>query len=361
MRDSGKNKMRIPKRKESRAVKIGSLIIGKGEPVRVQSMTTTKTSDVEATLLQINELADVGCEIVRVAVPDKAALSALSAIKAKCPLPLVADIHFNLSFALGAIDAGCDKIRINPGNLGGTENFKKVLERAREKECAIRIGVNSGSVDKVLLEKFGGPTTEAMVQSAMQYLEVCDDEKFDQLVISIKASSTFEAVEANRRFSQLSNFPLHLGITEAGTPRYGALKSAVGIGALLLDGIGDTIRVSLTGNPINEIPVAYDILKASGVRILTPEVVSCPTCGRLQYGMEEVAKEIEKRLANVRKPLRVAIMGCLVNGPGEAREADIALAGGKGEAVLYRKGVEIGKVKESELVEAVVNAVINAE
>ncbi|MBL8026999.1 MAG: flavodoxin-dependent (E)-4-hydroxy-3-methylbut-2-enyl-diphosphate synthase [Fibrobacteres bacterium] len=348
--------MRVPTRRKTRSVKIGKLSIGGGAPVLVQSMTCTKTSDVSATLLQIDELEKAGCEIIRVAVPDKSALDALPAIKASCPMPLVADIHFNLSFALGAIEAGCDKIRINPGNLGGLDNFKKVLSKAAEKGCAIRIGVNSGSVEKALLEKYGGPTTEAMVQSALQYLEVCNDEKFDQIVISIKASSTLEAVEANRRFSELSDFPLHLGITEAGTPGYGALKSAVGIGSLLLDGIGDTIRVSLTGNPVNEIPVAYDILKASGVRIVTPEVVSCPTCGRLQYGMEDVAKEIEKRLASVRKPLRVAVMGCLVNGPGEAREADIALAGGKGEAVLYKKGVEIGKIKETEMVDAVVKA-----
>jgi (E)-4-hydroxy-3-methylbut-2-enyl-diphosphate synthase len=350
--------MKTPKRRSTKRVKIGTCTIGGNEPIIVQSMTTTKTSDVNATLQQINELHNAGCEIVRVAVPDKAALLALPSIKQKCPIPLVADIHYNLSFALGAIDAGCDKIRINPGNIGGVDKFIQVLSKAKEKGCAIRIGVNSGSVDKELLEKYGGPTTEAMVQSALQYLEVCEKEKFDQVVVSIKASNTLEAVMANRRFSELSSYPLHLGITEAGTPGYGALKSAVGIGALLLDGIGDTIRVSLTGNPVNEIPVAFDILKASGARITSPEVVSCPTCGRLQYGMEEVAKEIERRLATIHKPLRVAVMGCIVNGPGEAKEADIALAGGCGEAILYRKGVEIGKVKESEMVEAVVKAVI---
>jgi (E)-4-hydroxy-3-methylbut-2-enyl-diphosphate synthase len=348
--------MKKPQRKKTKEVRVGTQIIGGRHPILVQSMTSTKTSDVKSTVEQILALVEAGCEIVRVAVPDKASVAALSENKKRIPVPLVADIHFNASLAMAALDAGCDKIRINPGNIGGPDKFKEVLGHARDKGAAVRIGVNSGSVEPDLLEKYSGPTAEAMVQSAMRYLEVSESVGFDQIVFSIKASNTLDALESNRRFSALSDYPLHIGITEAGTRRYGAIKSAVGLGALLLDGIGDTIRVSLTGDPLQEIPVAYDILKASGARIVSPEVIACPTCGRLQYNMEKVAEEIERRLAGIKKPLRVAVMGCVVNGPGEAREADIALAGGKGEAILFKRGIEIKRVKESEMVEEVVRA-----
>ncbi len=350
--------MRVPVRKVTKEIRIGNRHIGNGMPILVQSMTNTKTTNVEATLVQINSLAKVGCELIRITVPSKEAVDCLHEIRAGSSLPIVADIHFNVALAIGAIEAGCDKVRINPGNLGGEQRFREVIAAARLNKCAIRIGVNSGSVDKLLLEKYGGPTAEAMVQSALQYIAVCEEEKFDQVVVSIKASSAIEAVVANRRFSELSDYPLHLGITEAGGVGYGSIKSAVGIGSLLLDGIGDTIRVSLTGDPINEIGVAFDILKASGARVISPEVVSCPTCGRIQYGMEKIAAEIEKRISGIQKPIRIAVMGCLVNGPGEAKEADIAIAGGNGEAVLYKKGVAIGKVPEGELVDAVVKAVM---
>lgn len=326
--------------------------------MRVQSMTSTDTSDVKATLSQIKRLVSAGCEMVRVAVPGREALKALPIIKAKTPVPLVADIHFNFALAFSALDAGCDKIRINPGNIGGMERFKSVILHARDKGAAVRIGVNSGSVEKDLLKKHGGPAPEAMVESALRYIEQAEKLRFDRIVVSIKSSSPLDALRANRALSGAVNYPVHLGITEAGTPAYGAIKSAVGLGALLLEGIGDTIRVSLTGDPVREIPVAYDILKASGVRIVTPEIISCPTCGRLQYNMEKAAREIERRLKGVKKPVRVAVMGCFVNGPGEAGEADVALCGTGNGAMLYVKGVQVRKVRTKEMVNAVVRAVV---
>ncbi|MFH0920400.1 MAG: flavodoxin-dependent (E)-4-hydroxy-3-methylbut-2-enyl-diphosphate synthase [Fibrobacterota bacterium] len=349
--------MKKPTRRKTRTVHVGNCAMGSDDPVRVQSMACTPTSDVRATVAQALRLADAGCEIVRVAVPDRAALAALAEIKKNIPIPLVADIHFNMELALGAIAAGCDKIRVNPGNLGGLEKFRDVIRCAKAKGCALRIGVNSGSVEKRLLEKHGGPTPQAMAESALDWLAVCDNEKFDQVVVSIKASHVLDAVLANRAFAAQCDVPLHIGITEAGGRHYGAIKSAAGLGALLLDGIGDTIRVSLTADPVEEIPVAYDILKAAGVRIVTPEVISCPTCARLQYNMEAVAAEIERRLGDVKKPVRVAVMGCVVNGPGEAREADVALAGGKGEGILFVRGKEVRRVPEAEMADAVVKAV----
>lgn len=349
--------MKVPHRKKTREVAIGRAAVGGKKPILVQSMASTPTSDIRATLAQVRCLVEAGCEMVRVAVPDAKALAALPAIRKKCPVPLVADIHFNLSLALGALDAGCHKVRVNPGNLGGMDRFKAVILKARDKGAAIRIGVNSGSVEKELLAKYGGPTPEAMVESALRYIDTAERLKFQDIVISIKSSQALECLEANRLLSNAMDYPIHIGITEAGTPGYGALKSAVGLGALLLEGIGDTIRVSLTGDPVAEIPVAYDILKAANARIVTPEVISCPTCARLQYNMEKAALEIERRLKKVKKPVRVAVMGCVVNGPGEAREADVALAGGKGEAILFVRGKEVRRVKEREMVKAVIDAV----
>jgi len=348
--------MKIPKRRKTREVRAGGVIIGGKAPVSVQSMTCTQTSDIRATLAQIRRLAKAGCELVRVAVPDSAALSALSALTKSSPLPLVADIHFKVDFALGALEAGCDKIRINPGNLGGLKPFQTVLRKAAGTGAAIRIGVNSGSVEKDLLNRYGGPTPQAMVESALRFIETAEKCRFHQLVVSIKSSHAPDAVEANRLLSKAMDYPIHIGITEAGTQHYGTLKSAVGLGALLLDGIGDTLRVSLTGDPVLEIPAAFDILKAAGVRLVSPEVISCPTCGRLQYNMDKVAREIEKKLQTIRKPLRVAVMGCVVNGPGEAKEADIALAGGRNSALLFVRGKKVAQVREDEMVEAVIAA-----
>jgi (E)-4-hydroxy-3-methylbut-2-enyl-diphosphate synthase len=349
--------MKAPVRKNTKAVPVGRAVIGGKNPVLVQSMTSTLTANVRETVRQINRLVRAGCEMVRVAVPDRRAAKALGLIKAKMTVPLAADIHFNVSLALKAIEAGVDKVRINPGNIGGRARFEEVIRRAKARGTAMRIGVNSGSVEKALLDKHGGPTPQALVESALNYLEICRAHRFDRVVVSIKSSNCLDALKANRMLSAACDYPVHLGITEAGNRSYGAIKSAVGMGALLLEGIGDTLRVSLTGDPVSEIPVAYDILKAAGARIVTPEIISCPTCGRLQYNMEKVAAQIQKRLRGVKKPVRVAVMGCVVNGPGEAREADIALAGGRKTAILFKKGVEVKRVRERDMVDEVVKAV----
>ncbi|OGJ89640.1 MAG: 4-hydroxy-3-methylbut-2-en-1-yl diphosphate synthase [Candidatus Raymondbacteria bacterium RifOxyA12_full_50_37] len=349
--------MNNPQRRKTRAIGVGKLVLGQGNPIRVQSMTSTKTSDIAATCKQIKRLVNAGCEIVRVAVPDLKALKALPGIKKYCPVPLVADIHFQAAYAIAAVAVGVDKIRINPGNIGGLERFKAVIRCCKNKGVAMRIGVNSGSVEKELLEKHSGPTPKAMVESAVHYLSICESLRYNQLVVSIKATHVMDAVSANRDLSEKMDYPIHLGITEAGGKYYGSIKSATGLGALLVDGIGDTIRVSLTGDPVNEIPVAYDILKATGARIVSPEIISCPTCGRLQYNMEKAAAEIEKMVRHIKKPLRIAVMGCVVNGPGEAREADIALAGGKGAALLFIRGKKIKQVGEKEMVREVVRIV----
>lgn len=340
-------------RRETTPVRIGAIAIGGTHPIAVQSMTNTRTEDIAGTLAQIRGLAAAGCEIVRVAVPHPKAVRALPALAAECPLPLVADVHFREDCALGAIEAGVAKVRIYPGNLGA-EAFLRVLDAAGARGAAVRIGVNSGSVPMDLIETFGGPTPGALVEAAARYVAIAERRGFTAIVLSLKSSDTLCNLRAYRRAADRFRYPLHIGVTEAGDADYGRIKSAAGLGGLLLDGIGDTLRVSLTGDPIAEIAAAYDILKATGRRILTPEIVACPTCARQGIDVEAIVAEVKAALKDLRAPLRIAICGCIVNGPGEAREADLGIAGGGGAGVLFRHGKTIMKVPESKLVETLV-------
>ena len=325
--------------------------MGGGAPVSIQSMTNTRTDDVEATLRQIRELAAAGCEIIRVAVPDMAAAKAVGKIKEQCPLPLVVDIHFDYKLALEAIAAGADKVRINPGNIGSEDRVKAVADACRQKNIPIRIGVNGGSLEKPLLAKYGGVCPEAMVESAFGHIRLLNKFDFDDICVSLKSSSVPMTMKAYQIMSQESNYPLHIGVTEAGTVRMGTLKSAVGIGGLLALGIGDTMRVSLSADPVEEVYAARDILKAAGIRKEGAELVSCPTCGRTRIDLISLAGEVEERLKTVDKPITVAVMGCVVNGPGEASAADCGIAGGVGEGLLFKKGQIIKKVPQDQLVD----------
>lgn len=340
------------KRKNTRQISIGNVKIGGGAPISVQSMTNTKTTDTKATVSQIKALQEAGCDIVRIAVPDMAAAENIANIKEQVNVPLVADIHFDYRLALKAIEQGIDALRINPGNIGDEERVKAVVTTAKEKHIPIRIGVNAGSLDKKLLAKYGKVTAEALVESAMEHVRILEKLDFYDIKISLKAHDVPLTIDAYRLMSQTVNYPLHLGITEAGTVNTGIIKSAVGIGALLAEGIGDTFRISLTGDPVNEVKVANEILKALGLKEYGPTLISCPTCGRCNIDLPSIATKVEKRLDGIKKPLKVAVMGCVVNGPGEARDADIGIAGGKGEGLLFRKGEIIGKVPEDELVDA---------
>jgi len=333
--------------------------VGGGAPVTVQSMTNTDTRDVRATLAQIRSLARAGCEIVRVAVPDALSAAAFGTICEKSPLPVVADIHFDHRLAIACADAGAACLRINPGNIGGEKRTAEVLRAARANGIPVRIGVNSGSVERDLLVRHGGPTAEALVASAARCLRICEKARFHALKFSLKASGVTATIEACRRFSRRFDYPLHVGVTEAGTAFSGTVKSSVGIGALLSEGIGDTIRVSLTGPPEEEVRVGWEILKALGLRSRGPELVSCPTCGRAAIDVAGIAAEVERKLSGLQAPLKVAVMGCAVNGPGEAKEADVGVAGGKGEGLLFRKGEVVGKVKEKDIVAAVVRMARN--
>lgn len=334
-----------------REVRIGNVKIGGNHPVAIQSMCNTDTRDAKATIAQIRRLEDAGCEIVRVAVPDMAAAQAVAEIKKGIRIPLVVDIHFDYRLALECMKNGADKVRINPGNIGSRDRVKAVVDMAKEREIPIRIGVNGGSLDKRLLEKYGGVTADALVESALEHVAILDDLNFRDIVVSIKVSHVPTMLEAYRKFHQISDIPLHIGVTEAGTKRSGTIKSAVGIGTLLSEGIGDTMRVSLTADPVEEIYTAYDILKILGLRRQGAELVSCPTCGRTQLDLIPIAEEVERRLAGIQKPIRVAVMGCAVNGPGEARGADIGIAGGKGEGLIFKKGQILRKVPQERLVE----------
>jgi len=344
-------------RNHTRSVRVGDRVIGGGAPVLVQSMTSTPTVDAGATLAQARRLVEAGCEMVRVAVPHRDALETLECLKAKLPVPLVADIHFDHRLALEALKRGVDKVRINPGNIGGPARAAGVFQEAVRRGAAVRIGVNAGSLEKKLLEKYGHPCAEALAESALAHIAFARDEGVENLVVSIKSSGVRQTIAACRILAGATNTPQHIGITEAGGAVYGTIKSAVGLGVLLLEGIGDTIRVSLTGDPVEEIRVAYDILKATGVRIVTPEIISCPTCGRMQSDMSRVAAEVERLLAKRKLPIRVAVMGCSVNGPGEAREADVGIAGGKKHGLLFRKGEAVRKVPEEEMVNALMKEV----
>lgn len=344
-------------RKEKREVSIGNLVIGGNYPIIIQSMCNTDTRDVEATVQQILELEEAGCELVRVAIPDMKAAEAISSIKQKIHIPLVADIHFDYKLALKAMEQGIDKVRINPGNIGSEERIQQVVTLAKEKGIPIRIGVNSGSLEKPLLEKYGGVTPEALVESAMRHVKILEKYDFNDIVVSIKASNVPFSLKAHQVLSEKIPYPIHVGITEAGTVYAGTVKSAVGIGAILAQGIGDTIRVSLTGNPVEEVRAAKEILKSLGLRQFGVELISCPTCGRTQVDLIQIAKEVEDRCKNIQKNIKVAVMGCVVNGPGEAREADIGVAGGKGEGLLFKKGNILRKVPEHLLVEELIKEI----
>ena len=341
----------------TKQIKVGNVLLGGGAPVSIQSMTNTRTDDVEATLRQIRELAAAGCEIIRVAVPDMAAAKAVGKIKEQCPLPLVVDIHFDYKLALEAIAAGADKVRINPGNIGSEDRVKAVADACRQKNIPIRIGVNGGSLEKPLLAKYGGVCPEAMVESAFGHIRLLNKFDFDDICVSLKSSSVPMTMKAYQIMSQESNYPLHIGVTEAGTVRMGTLKSAVGIGGLLALGIGDTMRVSLSADPVEEVYAARDILKAAGIRKEGAELVSCPTCGRTRIDLISLAGEVEERLKTVDKPITVAVMGCVVNGPGEARAADVGIAGGDGEGLLFRHGEILRKVPQDKLVDALMDEI----
>ncbi len=333
----------------TKKIKIGNTYIGGGSPVAIQSMCNTRTDDADATVEQILKMEELGCDIVRVAVPNKEAALAIDKIKSRIHIPLVADIHFDYRLAIESMENGVDKVRINPGNIGSEEGVALVARCAKKYAVPIRIGVNSGSVEKELLQKYGSPTPEAMVESAMKHIDMLLKHDFSDIVVSLKASDVNKTIDTYRLMSKKCDFPLHLGVTEAGTYLSGTVKSAIGIGSLLKDGIGDTIRVSLTDDPVKEVSVAKEILKALDMRKNCPTLVSCPTCGRTSIDLIALAKRVEKYLDTVKKDITVAVMGCVVNGPGVAREADIGIAGGKGEGLIFKKGEIVKKVSEEEL------------
>jgi (E)-4-hydroxy-3-methylbut-2-enyl-diphosphate synthase len=339
----------VKKRKKTRQIHVGPVKIGGTAPISVQSMTKTDTRDVRATLAQIKRLAAAGCEIIRVAVPDERAAEALPSLVRGSSIPVIADIHFHHRLAMKAIEAGVAGLRINPGNIGGLQKLSAIVQRAQEKEISIRIGVNSGSLEKDLLKKYGSPTPEALVESALRNIELFERLSFREIKISIKSPDVRSTVAAYRLLSRKTCYPLHIGVTEAGTAFSGTIKSAVGLGILLAEGIGDTLRVSLTADPVEEVRVGFDILKALGLRQRGPEIISCPTCGRCQIDVAAMAQDIEARLAAEQLPLKIAVMGCEVNGPGEAREADIGIAGSSSRGVLFKKGVIVKKCRSSEL------------
>ena len=336
----------------SRQMNIGGVTIGGGADIAIQSMCNTATEDVAATVAQILRLEQAGCQIIRVAVPTMAAAAAIGQIKKAIHIPLVADIHFDYKLALRCAAEGVDKIRINPGNIGAQERVRAVAEACREHRIPIRIGVNGGSLEKPLLAKYGGVTAQALVDSAMGHVRLLNDCGFDDICLSVKCSHVPTNMAAYTLLSRETDYPLHLGVTEAGTPEMGVLKSAIGIGGLLCQGIGDTIRVSLTADPVEEVAAAKRILQAAGIRKSGPDLISCPTCGRTKYDMIPIAREVERRLQGCTKPITVAVMGCAVNGPGEARSADVGIAGGDGEGLLFRKGEVLYKVPQDKLVDA---------
>lgn len=344
-------------RKMTREVQVGNVKIGGGNPIIIQSMCNTDTRDVAATVKQILQMEEAGCELVRVAILDMEAANAVEEIKKNIHIPLVADIHFDYKLALRVMELGIDKVRINPGNIGEESRIRQVVEKAKKKNIPIRIGVNSGSLEKDLIEKYGGVTPQGLVESALRHVRILEKYDFHNIIVSIKASDVPFSLEAYSLLSQSIDYPIHVGITEAGTVYSGTIKSAVGIGAILAAGIGDTLRVSLTGDPIEEILAAKEILKSLGLRKFGIELISCPTCGRTQIDLISIANEVERLCRGIDKNLKVAVMGCVVNGPGEAREADVGIAGGKGEGLLFKKGEIIKKVKEHELVSALMEEI----
>lgn len=346
-------------RRFTRTVKAGNVEIGSGSKITVQSMLNVLAHDIEGNVAQAVELEKAGCEIVRLTVPDIEAVKTLYAVKNAVKIPVVADIHFDYKCALESVAAGVDKIRINPGNIGSDDRIKAVADACRQKNIPIRIGVNSGSLEKDLLKKYGHVTPEALCESALRHASLLEKFDFNDIVISIKSSDVPTMVAAYRLVAEQCDYPLHLGVTEAGTRHMGMLKSAAGIGALLLDGIGDTIRVSLTADPVSEVAAGFDILKAVGIKNDCPQIVSCPTCGRTKIDLISLAEKVEKELANVHKPIKVAVMGCAVNGPGEAKEADIGVAGGDGYGLIFKHGEILKKVPENKIVEELLKEIDN--
>jgi len=346
----------IPRRK-TRQICIGSVKIGGDAPVSVQSMTKTDTRDVRRTVHQIRRLEEAGCDIIRVAIPDDEAARAIAQIKKRINIPVIADIHFNYRLALRSMESGADALRINPGNIGGRNRLKNIVNEAKNRSIPIRIGVNAGSLEKDLLKRFGGSTSEAMVLSGLRTIEYMEDLGFYLIKVSLKASHVLRTVEAYRSFSRKSDYPLHLGITEAGRGSGAVVKSAIGIGLLLSEGIGDTIRVSLTGDPVEEVRVGYEILRSLKIRERGVEIISCPTCGRCEIDLSRLVEKVEKGLQKITLPMTIAIMGCVVNGPGEAKEADIGIAGGKGVGILFKKGEIVRKLKEKDFAQVLLNEV----
>ena len=347
--------------KKTKEINVGGVRLGGGNPVVIQSMTNTPTQDIEKTLGQIQRLAQAGCQLVRLAVPDEAAARALKILCARSPVPLVADIHFDYRLALLAVEAGIAKIRINPGNIGGEERVRQVARACRAAGVPIRIGVNSGSVERDLLERYGGPVPQALVESALRHVALLEKYGFDDICLSLKSSRVVDTIAAYEQMSDACDYPLHLGVTEAGGARLGLIKSAIGIGSLLAKGIGDTIRVSLTDDPVEEVRAAQDILKALDLHESGVTVISCPTCGRTQIDLMRIAREVEERTAPFRQKWTVAVMGCAVNGPGEARQADFGIAGGRGEGLVFRRGEILCKVPQEHLVDALLEQLRRAD
>jgi (E)-4-hydroxy-3-methylbut-2-enyl-diphosphate synthase len=345
------------KRHRTREVRVGSLVVGGDNPIRVQSMTTPDTHQVEEVVTQIHRLEEAGCELVRVTVPKPEDAHVLTEIKRRIRIPLICDIHFDYKMALAALDHPIDKIRINPGNIGGYDRYRQVIRKAKDKGIPMRIGVNAGSLEREMAMKYGFPCPPAMVDSALRYLEIAESEGYHDLIVSLKSSDIIMAVEAYRLYAKQANYPTHIGITEAGKAPYAVTKSACGLAPLLLDGIGDTIRISLLGDPVPEIAAAFDILQATQRRVRKPELIACPTCGRLEIDLEGIIAEVEQRLAGRKTPVKISILGCVVNGPGEAREADLGIAAGKGKGVIFKRGEIVRHVLESEMVDALLEEI----
>jgi (E)-4-hydroxy-3-methylbut-2-enyl-diphosphate synthase len=344
-------------RRKTRQVNVGGIKIGGDAPISVQTMTKTKTDDIAGTVAQIKAAVDAGVDIVRITVNDKEAAAAMTEIVRQSPVPIVADIHFNHIFALKSIEAGVSKVRINPGNIGSKDRIQQVLSAAKQRDIPIRIGVNSGSLEEDILKKYKYPTAEALFESAMRHVQICDEYNFKDVVISVKSTDVRLMIEAYRLVAERTDIPLHLGVTEAGPTRSGTIKSSVGIGALLAQGIGDTIRVSLTDDPVKEVEVGKEILRSLNLTSRNIELIACPTCGRLEVDLFKIMRELEEKLAGIKKPVTIAVLGCVVNGPGEASAADIGIAAGKGVGILYRKGEMIKRVKESEIVTTILEEV----
>lgn len=349
---AGNESKPLTPRTETRRVMVGNVAIGGGSPVTVQSMTSTNTHDIDATVAQIHRLEEAGVEIIRVAIPHERDVNALAEIKSQIGVPLVADVHFGYRFALMAAEQGVDKLRLNPGNIGGRDKVERVVKVCKERKIPIRIGVNAGSLEKDLIEKYGFPTVRGMVESGLRHVEILEEHGFHDIIVSLKASDASMAIASYLAFSRERPYPLHVGITEAGPVKQGTIKSSVGIGAILAQGIGDTIRVSLTGDPENEVKVGFDILKTLGLRVKGPMIVSCPSCGRVAIDLFRITDEVERRLESYTENIKVAVMGCVVNGPGEAQEADFGIAGGKGKGLVYRNGEIVRTVDEEALIEA---------